>query len=116
MPFRCGTFIVGPISTVLCYVWLYRYVRTSILPQEAIDQVQESGVGFATPEDAGQCALRILSDGEINVRSIFLLPRKWAARGFLDLDLEDYRSNELVQEIQAVQVKAAPVELGLVSR
>ncbi|KAH7000525.1 hypothetical protein EDB80DRAFT_811752 [Ilyonectria destructans] len=92
------------------------YVRTSILPQEAIDQVQESGVGLATPEDAGQCALRILSDGEINARSIFLLPRKWTPRGFLDLDLEDYRSNELVQEIQAVQVKDAPVELGLVSR
>jgi hypothetical protein len=31
----------------------------------------------------------------------------------MDLDLEDYSDNTLLQEIQADQVKSAPVELGL---
>ncbi|KAK4032033.1 hypothetical protein C8A01DRAFT_41527 [Parachaetomium inaequale] len=89
------------------------YVRTSILPQETFDQVEQSGVEFATKEDAGQCLLRILSDPTVNGRSLFLSPRKWAPRGYLDLDHEDYPGNELVQEIQADQIRNAPVELGL---
>jgi hypothetical protein len=90
-----------------------RYVRTSILPQELFDKVERSGVEFATTEDAGQCLLRILSDPSVNGRSLFLSPRKWAPRGYLDLDLDDYAGNELLQEIQADQIRDTPVELGL---
>jgi hypothetical protein len=75
--------------------------------------VEQSGVEFATKEDAGQCLLRVLSDPTINGRSLFLSPRKWAPRGYLDLDHEDYPGNELLQEVQADQIKNAPVELGL---
>ncbi|KAH7347525.1 hypothetical protein B0T11DRAFT_359968 [Plectosphaerella cucumerina] len=89
------------------------YVRTSILPQELFDKVERSGVEFATTEDAGQCLLRILSDPSVNGRSLFLSPRKWAPRGYLDLDLDDYAGNELLQEIQADQIRDTPVELGL---
>ena len=56
--------------------------------------------------------LRILSDSSINGRMLFLSPRKWAPKGYLDLDIDDYQS-ELLQEIQADQLKGAPVEEGL---
>lgn len=76
------------------------------------DHVRNSGVEFAEVEDAGQCLLRILSDRSINGRSLFVSARKWAPRGYLDLDLEGY-SGALVEEIQEDQMKSAPPSLGL---
>lgn len=64
------------------------------------------------PEDARRVLLRILSDRSINGRSLFLSPRKWAPKGYLDLDIDEYES-ELLQEIQTDQLKGAPVEDGL---
>ncbi|KAJ9144595.1 Adam [Pleurostoma richardsiae] len=89
------------------------YVRTKILTQAAFDHVEKSGVQFATVEDAGQCLLRILSDHTINGRSLFVSARKWAPRGYLDLDLDEYHGNDLVEEIQVDQIRSKPVELGL---
>lgn len=90
-----------------------RYVKTNILSEEAFAHVAGVGVDFAEASDAGNCLLRILSDTGVNGRSLFVCPRKWAPRGYMDLDLEDYSDNSLLQEIQADQVKSAPVELGL---
>jgi NAD(P)-dependent dehydrogenase (short-subunit alcohol dehydrogenase family) len=89
------------------------YVRTNILTNDDFDAVEKAGVQLATTEDAGQCLLRILSDTRINGRSLFVSARKWAPRGYIDLDLDEYAGNELLEEIQADQVKFAPVELGL---
>ncbi|KAF4973358.1 hypothetical protein FSARC_336 [Fusarium sarcochroum] len=89
------------------------YIRTSILSKEAFDKVEKSGVEFATAEDAGECALKILSDRSINGRSLFVCARKWAPRGYLDLDIEDYPESPLIQEIQHDQMRNAPVDLGL---
>jgi hypothetical protein len=89
------------------------YVRTSILDAATFDHVEASGVQLASAEDAGECLLRLLSDTEINGRSLFVAPRKWAKRGYVDLDLDEYVGNEFVQEIQKEQVKSAPVEMGL---
>ena len=90
-----------------------RYVKTNILSEEAFAHVSSLGVVLATVDDAGQCLLRILSDTGINGHSIFVSGRKWAAQGYMDLDLEDYAGNALIQEIQEDQVKSAPAELGL---
>ncbi|WZH47027.1 hypothetical protein QYS62_008161 [Fusarium acuminatum] len=89
------------------------YIRTSILSKEQFDQVEKSGVEFATADDAGECALRILDDSSINGRTLFVCARKWAARGYVDLDIEDYPHSPLIQEMQEDQIKNAPVELGL---
>ncbi|CAN9337128.1 unnamed protein product [Alternaria sp. RS040] len=89
------------------------YVRTKILTDNDFDAVEKAGVQLATTEDAGQCLLRILSDGSINGRSLFISARKWAPRGYIDLDLDEYPGNDLLEEIQADQVKFAPVEAGL---
>jgi NAD(P)-dependent dehydrogenase (short-subunit alcohol dehydrogenase family) len=89
------------------------YVRTKILSEADFNDVEKAGVQLATLEDGGQCLLRILSDGSINGRSLFLSARKWAAKGYLDLDLDEYAGNELLDEIQADQVKFAPPESGL---
>lgn len=82
------------------------------MPDEAFQHVRDIGVEFATTEDAGDVLLRILSDTSINGRSLFLSPRKWAPKGYLDLDIDEYDS-DLLQEIQADQLKGAPVEEGL---
>ncbi|EKJ77383.1 hypothetical protein FPSE_02461 [Fusarium pseudograminearum CS3096] len=89
------------------------YIRTSILSKEQFDEVETSGVELATTEDAGECALRILSDKSINGRTLFVCARKWAPRGYIDLDIEDYPDSPLLQEIQEDQMRNAPVELGL---
>jgi hypothetical protein len=86
-----------------------RYIRTSILSNE----VGSSGVELATCEDAGECALQILSDSSINGRALFVCARKWAPRGYIDLGVEDYPDSSLLQEIQEDQMRNAPVELGL---
>ncbi|KAJ0117350.1 Carbonyl reductase family member 4 [Diaporthe amygdali] len=88
------------------------YVRTSILSEEAFQNVSRVGVEFATVEDAGQCLLHILSDISINGHSFFVSARKWAPRGYVDLGIDDYDS-ELIQEIQRDQLLSAPVEAGL---
>ncbi|KAH7075785.1 hypothetical protein BKA63DRAFT_595421 [Paraphoma chrysanthemicola] len=89
------------------------YVRTKILTDTMFNDVEKSGVQLATTEDAGQALLRILSDRTINGRSLFISARKWAPRGYLDLDLDEYPGNALLEEVQADQVKSSPVELGL---
>ena len=83
-----------------------RYVETKILSKEAFDEVKGLGVEFATLEDAGQCLLRIVSDERINGHSLFLSPRKWAPRGYLDLGLDDYE-DRLLQEITTDQLKGS---------
>lgn len=90
-----------------------RYVKTNILSDEAFEHVSSVGIQFAKAEDAGQCLLRILGDTSINGHSIFVSGRKWATKGYMDLDLDDYSGNSLVNEIQEDQVKSAPVPLGL---
>ncbi|KAL7758457.1 hypothetical protein ACKLNR_010884 [Fusarium oxysporum f. sp. zingiberi] len=88
------------------------YIRTGILSKDQFDQVEKSGVELATAEDAGECALRILSDTSINGRTLFVCARKWAPRGYMDLNIEDYPEG-LIQEIQEDQMRNAPVDLGL---
>lgn len=75
--------------------------------------MRNRGVQFAEAEDAGSALLRIISDRTINGKSLFVSARKWAPKGYLDLDVDDYPGNELIQEIQVDQMKAAPVEEGL---
>ncbi|KZF19308.1 short chain dehydrogenase/ reductase [Xylona heveae TC161] len=89
------------------------YVKTKILSEEAFAHVSNAGVQFAEAEDAGQCLLRILSDKNINGHSIFVSGRKWASRGYMDLDLEDFSGNALIQEMQEDQMRPAPVSKGL---
>ncbi|SCO42952.1 related to short-chain alcohol dehydrogenase [Fusarium fujikuroi] len=88
------------------------YIRTGILSKDQFDDVEKSGVEFATAEDAGECALRILSDIDINGRTLFVCARKWAPRGYMDLNIEDYPES-LIQEMQEDQMRHAPVDLGL---
>ncbi|KAJ5647978.1 adam [Penicillium lividum] len=89
------------------------YVKTNILSEEDFAHVTSVGVQFAEVSDASRCLLHILSDTTINGRSFFVSGKKWSAQGFVDLDLEDYEGNSLLESIQEDQVKSAPVEMGL---
>lgn len=68
---------------------------------------------MATAEDAGQCLLGVLSDPAVNGHSLFVAARKWASKGYVDLDLENTEENELRKEIQIDQMRGSPVEMGL---
>ncbi|KAJ5553923.1 adam [Penicillium frequentans] len=89
------------------------YVKTNILSEEDFAHITSVGVQFAETSDASQCLLHILNDSTINGRSYFISGKKWSSKGYLDLDLEDYQGNSLVESIQEDQVKSAPVEMGL---
>ncbi|KAJ6127223.1 adam [Penicillium sp. IBT 18751x] len=89
------------------------YVKTKILSEEAFAHVTSVGVQFAEASEAGECLLHILRDTSINGRSFFVSGKKWSPQGYIDLDLEDYRGNALLESIQGDQVKSAPVEMGL---
>ncbi|KAJ5090277.1 adam [Penicillium argentinense] len=89
------------------------YVKTNILSEEAFAHVKRVGVDFAEASDAAQCLLRILNDSTVNGRSFFVSGRKWSSRGYMDLDIEDYPEDSLIESIQKDQVKSAPVEMGL---
>ncbi|KAH6620184.1 hypothetical protein C7974DRAFT_227586 [Boeremia exigua] len=89
------------------------YVRTNILTKETFDHVESAGVHIAKTEDAGQALLRLLSDTSINGRMLFIAPRKWAASGYVDLDIDEYPEVSLLNEIQEDQIKPAPISLGL---
>ncbi len=93
-----------------------RYVKTSILSETAFANVTNSGVQFAEATDAAHALLRILSDTSINGKSLFISAKKWAEEGYLDLDIDDYPENELLQEIQVDQMRSAPVAKGLFLR
>ncbi|KAJ5769447.1 adam [Penicillium odoratum] len=89
------------------------YVKTNILSEEAFAHITSVGVQFAEASETGKCLLHILSDSTINGRSFFVSGKKWSPKGYMDLDLEDYQGNALVESIQEDQVKSAPVEMGL---
>ncbi|KAF2676340.1 NAD(P)-binding protein [Lentithecium fluviatile CBS 122367] len=88
------------------------HVKTRTLSKSQFEHVENAEVQFAEAEDAGKCLLRILSYKSINGRSLFTVARKWTPRGYLDLDVDEYPRNHLIHEIQADQVKSAPVEQG----
>lgn len=88
-------------------------MRTGILSKDQFDHVEKSGVTLARASDAGQALLHILQNDTINGRSFFIAPRKWAPDGYVDLDIDDYSGNAMLQEIQAEQIASAPLELGL---
>ena len=83
------------------------------MSQEDFEKVRSLGVEFALAEDAGQCLLHILSDSSINGHSFFISARKWAPKGYIDFDVDDYPGNDLIQEIQVDQMKGGPAEKGL---
>lgn len=83
------------------------------MSEDTFAHVKSRGVQFAEAEDAGSALLKILSDRTINGKSLFVSARKWAPKGYLDLDVDDYPGNDLIQEIQVDQMRAAPVEEGL---
>ena len=110
--------LVSPLADIVKdksfeFIPVYRYVKTNILSEEAFQQALGVGIEFATLQEAGECLLRVLSDASVNGHSFFISGKKWAPRGYLDLDLEAYPGNSLIQEIQEDQVKANPLSIGL---
>lgn len=44
---------------------------------------------------------------------LFISPRKWAPKGYVDLDIDDYEEGTLLKDIQKEQELGAAPEAGL---
>ncbi|KAF4304673.1 Short-chain dehydrogenase/reductase SDR [Botryosphaeria dothidea] len=61
------------------------FLRTALVPRKLLELLDAKGIALATGEDAGQCLLRILSDGRINGRALCVVARnlvEQAPRGY----------------------------------
>lgn len=70
---------------------LVRFLRTALVSQGLFDLLEANSIPLAEMEDAGQCLLRILCDGEINGHALCVVARnlvEQAPRGYYDLDME----------------------------
>lgn len=88
-------------------------IKTSILSADIYELISARGIEYASLEDAGQCLLRLVSDRTVNGRALFIAPRKWAPRGYIDLDVDDTEENDLRREIQHDQMLFGAVDEGL---
>lgn len=54
-------------DTVRCLTWVFdRFVKTQILSQAAIENLEKAGTEFATVEAAARAVMKICSDTSIN--------------------------------------------------
>ena len=79
---------------------LSRFVQTKIMSETVVQHLHQRNVEFATVEDAGEAALRIISDPKVIGRSFAILPRSLAPRGYQDIDYDDYPDDILLKKLQ----------------
>ena len=100
-----------------------RFVRTGM--NEAIaERVIAKGVVFADIEDCAEAMMKLVSDGSINGKTVSMIspgtstkrwkgrnlavvPRTWAKRGYLDLNLDDHEKGTLLDEMQQIVLQTS---------
>ena len=96
---------------------LTRFVETKIMSETVVQHLHQRNVEFATVEDAGEAALRIISDPRVIGRSFAILPRSVAPRGYQDIDYDDYPDgiflNKLQEAAGAGNYRATVSKMGL---
>ncbi|KAF9884510.1 hypothetical protein FE257_001698 [Aspergillus nanangensis] len=63
-------------------------------------QLQQMGLDLALAEDAVGAVLRIATDRTINGHSLAVVPRQLALTGYMDLDLDDFKSGSPADTLQ----------------
>ncbi|KAK7730114.1 hypothetical protein SLS57_001775 [Botryosphaeria dothidea] len=82
----------GSIASYMDSSTFCDFLRTALVPRKLLELLDAKGIALATGEDAGQCLLRILSDGGINGRALCVVARnlvEQAPRGYYDMDSEE---------------------------
>ena len=100
-----------------------RFVRTGM--NEAIaERVIAKGVVFADIQDCAEAMMKLVSDDSINGKTIpiispakiteprkgknlAIVPRTWAKRGYMDLNMDDDEKGTLLDEMQQIVLKTS---------
>jgi hypothetical protein len=72
------------------------FIATPILSKEAVAHISDSGLKFATEDDAAAAVVKVACDKSINGRALGIVPRSEAEHGYLDLRHDDYAEENLV--------------------
>ncbi|RMZ89588.1 hypothetical protein DV736_g3201, partial [Chaetothyriales sp. CBS 134916] len=71
------------------------YIKTPLLSAAVIDHLENTGIEFATIEDAARAVLKLAS------RAFAVVPRSWSPAGYVDIDADDYREGQLKEWSEA---------------
>ncbi|CAG8973995.1 hypothetical protein HYALB_00011573 [Hymenoscyphus albidus] len=75
------------------------------MPASIQEHLDSEGIGLATVKVSCKAVLKIASDCSINGRALGVVPRKYVADGYFDLDLDDYYEVDMFKEMQEVVIE-----------
>lgn len=64
--------------------------------------LEARNVEFAAVEDSAGAILRMITDPKVTGRSFAIVPRSFAPRGYIDVDLDDYEEGSLLGKLQGL--------------
>ncbi|EHY52470.1 hypothetical protein ABEF95_014906 [Exophiala dermatitidis] len=80
------------------------FIETKIMSEAVLDHLKNANTQFATVDDAASALLRIVADKSIHGRSLAILPRSLAPRGYVDL-CDDDQEGTLLYRLQEAASK-----------
>ncbi|KAK5996385.1 5'-hydroxyaverantin dehydrogenase [Cladobotryum mycophilum] len=83
------------------------YVRTPAIPQDNQDRLSSKGVVWAEPTNAAAATLHIASDSKLNGRCLAIVPKDTDLRGYMDMEKDDYSSEDIAAEWQRIMIAAS---------
>ncbi|KAM3422593.1 hypothetical protein BST61_g83 [Cercospora zeina] len=90
----------GPEENIRINLIAPWFIRTSLAPQEFWDEVRASGAEFCDIADAGKAATHLASDKRINGRALGIVPKTCQARGYFDLEVDDWNEDNYMTAFQ----------------
>lgn len=81
-------------------VGVHRFIKTKIMSDIVVQHLTKAGIEFAEVEDSAGAAMRIISDPKVVGRSLAIVPRSIASRGYKDIDSDDYEPGTFLAEVQ----------------
>lgn len=67
-----------------------------------VQHLTKAGIEFAEVEDSAGAAMRIISDPKVAGRSLAIVPRSIAPRGYKDIDFDDYEPGTFLGQVQDI--------------
>ncbi|KAG9789867.1 hypothetical protein KCU88_g1469, partial [Aureobasidium melanogenum] len=80
------------------------FIETKIMSEAVLDHLKNANTQFATVDDAASALSRIVADKSIHGRSLAILPRSLAPRGYVDL-CDDDQEGTLLYKLQEAASK-----------
>ena len=108
---HCSVVSISRFRAVTGTKRIARFVKTGILSQAVIDNLEKAGFEFATVDDAARAVMKQCSDPSINGehhhlwlffpcsrlsgRAFAITPRSVSESGYVDLDADEYEKDPL---------------------